>query len=67
MQIQFSYESTEVLTKLEITLKLSVLFNPTSHGVSDSVASMGRGPQRPPKKSREESFLTPCCYIAFFN
>ena len=48
MQIQFSYESTEVLTKLEITLKLSVLFNPTSHGVSDSVASMGRGPQRPP-------------------
>ena len=40
MQIQFSYESTEVLTKLEITLKLSVLFNPTSHGVSDSVASI---------------------------
>ena len=21
----------------------------------------------PPKKSRKESFLTPCCYIAFFT
>ena len=39
--------------------------DPTSHGVSDSVAPMG-GPQRsPPKKSRKESFLTLCCYIAF--
>ena len=46
-----------------------VLFNPTSHGVSDFVAPMGEGPQRPapPKKSRKESFLTPCCYIAFFT
>ena len=41
-------------------------FNPTSHGVSDSVAPMGGGPERTPhKKSRKESFLTPCCYIAF--
>ena len=42
--------------------------NPTSHGVSDSVAPMVgglRGP--PPKKSRKESFLTPCCYIAFLR
>ena len=41
--------------------------NPTSHGVSDSVAPMGGGTSEapPPKKSRRESFLTPCCYIAF--
>ena len=42
--------------------------NPTSHGVSDSVVPIGgglRGP--PPKKSRKESFLTPCCYIAFIR
>ena len=41
-----------------------ILLNPTSHGVSDSVAPMGgslRGP--PPKKSRKETFLTPCCYF----
>ena len=37
-------------------------FNPTSHGVLDSVAPMGGGAsEAPPKKSRKESFLTPCC------
>ena len=39
--------------------------NPTSHGVSDSVAPMGGASEAPPKKSRKESFLTPCCYVAF--
>ena len=46
---------------------LSCELNPTSHGVSDSLAPSG-GPQRPPpKKSRKYSFLTPCCYIAFLR
>ena len=39
----------------------------TSHGLSDSVAPMGEASEAPPKKSRKESFLTPCCYIEFFT
>ena len=48
----------------KITSKIKCIFkkflsNPNSHGVLDSVA------EAPPQKSRKESFLTPCFYIAF--
>ena len=33
----------------------AVMFNPTSHGVSDSVAPMGGGPQRPPLRNQGRS------------
>ena len=38
---------------------------PLTLSPTDSVAPMGKGPQRPPKISRKESSLTHCCYIAF--
>ena len=49
------------------TLMIVVLsiFNPISYGLSDSVAPMWGASEAPPKISRRESSLTPCCYIAF--
>ena len=44
----------------------NVSFNPNSYGLSDSVAPTGGGLRGPPKISKKESSLTPCCYIAYF-
>ena len=40
--------------------------NPISYSLSDSVAPTGGGAsEAPPKISKKESSLTPCCYVAF--